>query len=113
MGLKLAAGGITGTPPLFERFVLGNSTTLRGWSKFDLAPLGGTRMAHGSLEYGYHGFQVFYDTGALWDDGRRTAIPKHSLGVGYRTKEDGFFLALAFPVKAGRAQPIFMTGVTF
>lgn len=112
LGLKLAAGGISGTPPLFERFVLGNSTTLRGWSKFDVAPLGGTRMAHAALEYGYHGFQVFYDTGVLRDD-REKGDTKHSLGLGYRTKEERFFLALAFPVKAGRVQPIFMTGVTF
>ena len=26
---------------------------------------------------------------------------------------EGFFLALAFPVKSGRAQPVFMTGVVF
>jgi hypothetical protein len=69
-------------------------------------------MAHASLEYSYHGFQVFYDTGALRDD-REKGDVKHSLGLGYRTKEEGFFLAMAFPVKAGRVQPIFMTGVTF
>ena len=35
------AGGITGHPPLFERFTLGDSTTLRGWDKYDIAPAGG------------------------------------------------------------------------
>ena len=44
-------GVVTGRAPLFERFVLGNSTTLRGYNKYDLAPLGGDRMAHGSLDY--------------------------------------------------------------
>src|SRR5581483_8081560 len=40
-----AMGGmITGQAPLFERFVLGNSTTLRGWNKFELDPYGGNRM---------------------------------------------------------------------
>ncbi len=105
------AGAVSGEPPLFERFVLGNSTTLRGWSKFDLAPLGATRVAHGSLEYNYHGFEVFYDTGALWSQ-EQSAKPKHSLGVGYGEK-DGFFLAVAFPVKSGRVVPVFMTGVAF
>ncbi len=96
LGLKLAAGGITGTPPLFERFVLGNSTTLRGWSKFDLAPLGGTRMAHASLEYSYHGFQVFYDTGALRDD-REKGDTKHSLGLGYRNQGGGVLPGSGLP----------------
>ena len=40
----LTAGFITGRAPLFERFVLGNGTTLRGWNKFQLDPLGGSRM---------------------------------------------------------------------
>jgi len=111
VAVAFTAGHVSGNPPLYERFILGNSTTLRGWDKFDLTPLGATGVAHGSIQYGYHGFQVFYDTGALWDDSQ-SAEPKHSLGAGYRSG-GGFFLALAFPVKSGRAQPIFMTGVAF
>ena len=111
LALGFKAGRITGQPPLFERFVLGNASTLRGWSKFDLEPLGATRVAHGSLEYGYHGFRVFYDSGALWNEGR-SGETKHSLGVGFKGGE-GFFLALAFPVRSGKAQPIFTTGVAF
>ena len=42
---------MNGRAPLFERFTLGDSRTLRGWSKFDVAPVGGSRVAHGSLEY--------------------------------------------------------------
>jgi hypothetical protein len=109
--LAFLAGHVSGDPPLFERFVLGNTSTLRGWNKYDLDPLGATSVAYGSLGYGYHGFRVFYDTGALWD-GLQSGEVKHSLGLGFGTK-DGFFLALAFPVKAGRARPIFMTGVAF
>ena len=60
----LSAGITTGRAPLFERFVLGNSSTLRGWNKYDLDPLGGNRMVHNSVEYRYGAFQVFYDTGA-------------------------------------------------
>ncbi len=109
--LDFGAGRVGGQPPLFDRFVLGNSSTLRGWSKFDLAPLGATRMAGGTLEYSYHGFRVFYDTGALWDEGASGDV-KHSLGVGFG-EGDGFFLALAFPVKSGRAQPIFSMGLVY
>ena len=47
------AGGITGEAPLFERFSLGDSRTLRGWDKYDIAPAGGDRMFHASVEYRY------------------------------------------------------------
>ena len=60
-------GGITGDAPLFERFTLGDSTTLRGWNKFDIAPAGGDRVFHQSLEYRYHGFGVFLDSGSVWN----------------------------------------------
>jgi len=106
---KVAVGRLSGNAPLFERFVLGNSSTLRGWHKFDLKPLGGTRVVHGSVEYGYRWFQIFYDTGALWNTGE-SAGAKHSLGIGVRTKR-GFFLALAFPIRSGRAEPVFMVGM--
>jgi len=105
------AGRLTGTAPLFERFILGNSSTLRGWTKWDLAPLGATRMAHASVEYAYRGWQVFYDAGRLNDAGEEGEF-KHSLGAGYRAGK-GFFLAMAFPVKSGRALPVFTTGVKF
>ncbi|HSB13478.1 MAG TPA: BamA/TamA family outer membrane protein [Bryobacteraceae bacterium] len=111
LGARFEAGRISGTAPLFERFVLGNTRTLRGWHKFAVNPLGGTREAHGSIEYGYHWFQVFYDTGALWDRGE-DAEAKHAIGMGIRTK-GGFFLAMAFPVKSGRATPLFMAGTEF
>jgi hypothetical protein len=109
--VKFIGGRTTGEAPLFERFVLGNSSTLRGWDKCQLSPLGGTRVAHGSIEYDFRGFQVFYDTGALWND-RESGETKHSLGVGFGSKE-GFFVAMAFPIKSGRAEPIFMTGIAF
>ncbi len=111
VGGRFMAGAVSGTPPLFERFVLGNSSTLRGWTKWDVAPLGGTRAAHGTVEYAYHGWRVFYDTGSLWEPGQSSEV-KHSLGVGFKAG-DGFFLAMAFPVKSGRALPVFTTGVSF
>ena len=47
MQISFQAGLISGHAPLFERYVLGNSSTLRGWNKYDVDPLGGSRMAHG------------------------------------------------------------------
>ncbi len=109
--LDEATGGmITGRAPLFERFVLGNSTTLRGWNKYDLDPLGGNRMVHNSVEYRYGVFQAFYDSGAIWD---RTdaAVLRHSVGVGLR--QGIFSLAVAFPLKEGRIDPVFVMGMNY
>jgi len=106
----LLAGTLSGRAPLFERFTLGNSATLRGWHKFEVAPLGGERVIHGSLESGYGWLRVFYDVGALWDRGRDPDL-KHSVGFALRSGD--FFVALAFPIRAGRAEPILMTGLNF
>ena len=64
---QFARDRIAGRAPLFERFVLGNASTLRGWNKYELDPAGGNRMVHNSVEYRYGAFQAFYDTGAVWD----------------------------------------------
>jgi hypothetical protein len=106
--LGFMSGKITGDAPLYERFVLGDSTTLRGWNKFDLDPLGGSHVVHGSVDYGYRVLQVFYDAGAVWD---RSPEAKQSVGVGF--KKEGFQLAVAFPLRAGRADPIFYAGMNF
>ncbi len=106
----LSAGLLTGQAPLYERFVLGNSSTLRGWNKFDVDPLGGDRVAHNSVEYRYRYFEVFWDAGAVWNQ-NQAAVVRHSLGVGLR--KDGFSLAVAFPVKDGRAEPMFMVGMNY
>jgi hypothetical protein len=107
---EMRAGLIAGRAPLFERFVLGTSSTLRGWNKFDLDPLGGNRVAHNTVEYRYRFFQVFYDTGAVWNQGQPAAA-RHAAGVGLR--EGGFSLAVAFPLRSGRAEPIFMVGMNY
>ena len=104
------AGMITGRAPLFDRFAAGNSTLLRGWNMYEIDPLGGNRIVANSVEYRYRIFQVFYDTGAVWDSGL-PAIPRHSIGVGLR--QSSFFLAVAFPVRDARADPIFMVGMNY
>jgi Omp85 superfamily domain len=102
------AGAISGSAPLFERFVLGNSSTLRGWNKFDLAPLGGSRMAHNSVEYRYRAFQIFYDAGAVWTRGQNPAL-KHSAGAGVHIGD--LALLVAFPIRNGRVDPVFIAGL--
>lgn len=110
MVLSFMAGRLTGRAPLNERFVLGNSRALRGWNKHDLDPLGGDSVVSGSADYRYRILRVFYDTGAIWDNGQ-TAGQKHSAGVGL--KKGGFLLAVAFPLREGRADPVFYAGLTF
>jgi outer membrane protein assembly factor BamA len=115
--VALVAGLILGRAPLFERFVLGNSATLRGWNKFDIDPLGGNRVVHGSVTYGYHIMRVFYDAGAVWDQGQ-SPDPKHSVGIGISSglglfQKGAFLLAVAFPIRQGRADPVFIAGMNF
>jgi outer membrane protein assembly factor BamA len=110
VAVAFLGGTISGQAPLFERFVLGNAETLRGWNKFDLDPVGGSHVAHGSVDYSYRSFLVFYDTGAVWDrpDEREQ---KQSLGAG--CKKGGFQLAVAFPVRSGPVNPVFYAGMNF
>ena len=115
--VALVAGMIYGRAPLFERFVLGNSSTLRGWNKYDLDPLGGNRVVHASVTYGYHIMRVFYDTGAIWDHGT-TPEAKHSVGIGVSSglgifQKGAFLLAVAFPLRQGRIDPVFIAGMNF
>ena len=67
--LSFMGGRITGNAPLFERFSLGNTQTLRGWNKYDIDPLGGNRVWHSTAEYRFSSLGIFLDQGAVWDDG--------------------------------------------
>jgi hypothetical protein len=67
--LSLMAGKITGNAPLFERFSLGNTQTLRGWNKYDGDARGGDNVWHYSAEYRFSPFGVFLDQGAFWGNG--------------------------------------------
>jgi outer membrane protein assembly factor BamA len=104
------AGVITGKAPLYERFSLGNSSTLRGWNKYELDPLGGNRMLHNSVEYRYGAFQAFFDMGAIWDGGE-AVIARNSAGVGIR--EGPFSIAVAIPLRDGRIEPVLMIGMNY
>jgi hypothetical protein len=104
------AGGFTGTAPLFERFTLGDTATLRGWSKFDLAPAGGDRMFHQSVEYRFWGLGVFLDGGSVWSSGSDMRI-RFSTGFGVQT--DHFFMTWGFPLDTDEVRSTFMIGVRF
>lgn len=100
-------GHTRGTPPIFERFTLGDTTTLRGWNKLDVAPAGGERMFHQSLSYGYRGFSVFLDTGAVAD---RTGGWPVRTAAGFGYQGGPFFMLLGFPLNAGEIRAAFLMG---
>jgi hypothetical protein len=103
-------GEINGNAPLFEKFVAGNATILRGWNKLDLDPLGGSHIMAGSIDYSFHWLQVFYDTGAIWDVSQERE-QRQSVGAGF--KAEGFQLAVAFPLRSGHVEPVFYAGLNF
>lgn len=110
-------GAIYGQAPLFERFAIGNGTLLRGWDQYDLDPLGGNRLAYGSVTYGYRMMRVFYDAGSVWDRGK-APDPKQSAGVGISSglgvlDRGAFLVAVAFPLRQGRVTPVVIAGMNF
>jgi hypothetical protein len=111
---RMIAGMITGHAPLFERFALGNSSTLPGWNRYAIDPLGGDRMAHDTVSCGYQFQQgtaeAFYDAGIV-GDGDRLGTLRHSVGLGFR--QSIFNIAMAFPVYQGRIAPVFMAGMNY
>ena len=114
--VDITGGALRGNAPFTERFAAGNTLLLRGWNKFEIAPLGGTRLVASNIEYG-HAFKGkleasgFVDTGSVWNRGV-APVARMSAGAGIRTR-DGFFLYVAFPLRDGRIEPMVMTGATF
>jgi outer membrane protein assembly factor BamA len=132
LAFSFLGGLISGNAPLFEAFSLGNTLTLRGWNKFDVAPAGGNRMIYGSVQYGFGkpsighfnintdsgvhvgqihaGFHLFYDVGAVGDSGS-PIVARHSAGFGFGGSS--FFVELGFPIRSSNVEPIFSTGFRF
>jgi Omp85 superfamily domain len=73
-------GRLTGNAPLFQRYSLGNTQTLRGWNKYDIDPIGGDRVFHLSTEWSYKYFGLFMDNGSIWTSGQ-DATNRSSFGV--------------------------------
>lgn len=114
--LDLTAGALRGDAPFTDRFAAGNTQLLRGWNKFEIAPLGANRLVASSVEYGRSlkgklELSAFVDSGAIWNRGT-VATPRNSAGCGLRTR-DGFYFYVAFPLRDGRVEPTLMTGATF
>lgn len=101
-------GGITGDAPLFERFSLGDSRTLRGWNKYDIAPVGSDRVAYGSVEYRYSSVALFLDSGSVWDAGTDRRV-RFSTGFGF-TPGPAFF-TVGFPLNTDEFGAVFTMGI--
>ena len=111
---RFQAGDLSGQAPVYDHFVLGNASTLRGYNRYELDPMGGDRMVHGSLEYSYARFQVFYDAGVLWLGNNFSTGTRQSAGFGYgRAGKDGFIIALAFPLRTHHIDPMIIAGFNF
>lgn len=104
------AGHISGEAPLFERFTLGDSTTLRGWDKYEIAPAGGDSMFHLSVEYRYRGLAFFSDMGSVWDETTPSRVRAAS-GVGFHF--DNFFATYGVALNGPTLGGAFMIGVRF
>jgi len=84
--------------PFFKRYFLGGSTGLRGWGRFEVAPLsasglplGGFSLFQTSLEaralvWGSVGVVLFFDTGNVWEDPWQVDVNdlRHDVGPGLR-----------------------------
>jgi Omp85 superfamily domain len=102
------AGRITGRAPLFERFTLGDSVTLRGWDKYDIAPAGGDRLFYSSIEYRYTGLALFLDVGSVWDANTERKI-RASAGFGLHAGPA--FLTVGFPLNTENLTTILTMGL--
>ena len=100
-------GRINGHAPMFERFTLGDSHTLRGWDKYDIAPTGGDRAFHSSVEYHFKDAMLFVDSGSVWDTGTERRI-RFSTGAGFTPGP--LFFTLGFPINTDEFRAVFTMG---
>lgn len=103
-------GHISGEAPIFDRFVLGNSRTLRGWNRFALAPAGANNMGHIGVDARYRHLRLCYDTGTIWNSGRPIII-RHSAGVGLSWHS--WTAMVALPLRGSSIEPVFLVGMNF
>jgi hypothetical protein len=121
VSVKFLGGRITGNAPMFERFSIGNATTLRGWNKYEINPLGGDRLAYGSVEYTYRVLTGFYDLGSVWSAGH-PATTRSSAGLIFRypgpCKGKRLLnplcwagIGVGFPINGNGARPSLILGI--
>lgn len=104
------AGRARGAVPLFARFAFGDTNTLRGWNKFDVAPAGGTRAFHQTVEYRHSSLTLFVDAGSVWTEARPREM-RYSTGGGFQNRFA--FLLFGVPLNADDLRVTFMAGVKF
>lgn len=103
-------GTIDGDAPMFERFSLGDTRTLRGWNKWAITPVGGSRLFATTLEYRYRGLMMFFDSGSVWDTGVEQHL-RFSTGVGFNPGP--VFVTLGFPLNTDQFRAVFAMGFRF
>ena len=102
------AGGLTGQAPFFERFTLGDSKTLRGWDKYEIAPAGADRMFHSSVEYRYTGVGLFLDVGSVWDTGTEQQF---RVSTGFTLQAGPAFFVVGVPLNTDSLSAVVMLGL--
>lgn len=110
------AGLMSGRAPFSERFIGGNSRILRGWNRFDLTPAGADRLANVSFDYRWRKLRLSYDAGSVRALGAGLPDPslRHSAGIGISNNLwSGLSFLVAFPLREGRVEPIFIAGMNF
>ncbi len=106
-------GMLDGRAPLAERFVGGNSHILRGWNRWEIAPRGADRLAAFSLDYRWHHLRLAYDAGSVWLRSGDAQL-RQSAAIGFADNLwSGFSFLVAFPLREGRVEPIFIAGMNF
>ena len=94
--------------PMFERFTLGDTRTLRGWNKYDIAPGGADRMVYGSIEYRFHNaLALFVDSGSVWNNGTERKI---RVSTGFGIISGPFFMTVGFPLNTPDFRAVFAMG---
>ncbi len=110
------SGLLNGRAPLSERFIGGNSQILRGWNRNEIALLGTHRLAAASIDYRWRHLRLAYDAGSVWlrRSGGGDGQLRQSVGVGFADNLwSGFSFLVAFPLRDGRMEPIFIAGMNF
>jgi len=122
--------GATADLPIFERFFMGGTDTVRGYNERSLGvknaqgvPLGGTVMALLNAEYKFPlipnilKFILFYDSGATWLDVPslfRESLPwPDSLGTGIRVTIPGMVIVIRLDYGWGLRDPLQVPGGKF
>ena len=101
-------GVIEGDAPMFERFAIGDTRTLRGWNKWAITPVGGNRLFAATLEYRYRAVNLFLDSGSVWDSGNEKHL-RFSTGVSFTPGP--VFFTLAFPLNTDEFHAVFAMGL--